>query len=144
MSGARHGGGSLGSEDLLDEVVRGGDAAHVVGERLRGGQLLHGFGQPLYPDGDPRYAVVVDLARRAAPEHKVFPALDALVEVAAGQQLPRPNVDLGLAAFSRATGMVRGGAEAIFSIGRCAGWLAHVIEEYEHRTRFRLRATPRR
>ena len=144
MSGARHGGASLGSEDLLQEVMRTGDAAQVVGERLRGGQVLHGFGQPIYPAGDPRFVAALDLARRAAPGAKVFTAVDSLVEVAAAQQLPLPNVDLGLATFSRATGMVRGGAEAIFSIARCAGWLAHVIEEYEHRTRFRLRATPRR
>lgn len=143
MSGARHGGASVGSEDLLEEVMRGGDAAQVVGDRLRAGQLLHGFGQPLYPGGDPRFTVAVDLARLAAPGARVFGALGPLVEVAVAQQLPLPNVDLGLATFSRATGMVRGGAEAIFSIARCAGWLAHVIEEYEHRTRFRLRATPR-
>jgi citrate synthase len=144
MSGARHGGASLGSEDLLDEVMRTGDAGRVVGERLRSGQLLHGFGQPLYPNGDPRFSAAVDLARRAAPDAKVFAALEALVDVAAAQQLPPPNVDLGLATFSRAAGMGRGGGLAIFSIARCAGWLAHVIEEYEHRTRFRLRATPRR
>ena len=144
MSGARHGGASLGSEDLLEDVMRSGDAAQVVGERLRGGRLLHGFGQPLYPDGDPRFGVLLDLARQAAPGAKVLGALDALVEVAAAQQLPLPNVDLSLATFSRGAGMIRGGAEAIFSIARCAGWLAHVIEEYEQRSRFRLRAMPRR
>jgi citrate synthase len=144
MSGARHGGASLGSEELLDDVIRSGDAARVVGERLRAGQLIHGFGQPLYPEGDPRFPVVVALARRAAPKANVFSALDALVAVADGQRLPRPNVDLALATFSRATSMRRGGGEAIFSIARTAGWLAHVIEEYEQRTRFRLRATPRR
>jgi citrate synthase len=74
----------------------------------------------------------------------VHAALDRLVSVAEGQRLPPPNVDLGLAAFSRAMGMHRGGGEAMFSIARTAGWLAHVIEEYQQRSRFRLRATPRR
>jgi citrate synthase len=32
--------------------------------------------------------------------------------------------------------------EAVFAIGRCAGWLAHAMEEYaEAPLRFRLRAT---
>jgi citrate synthase len=45
-----------------------------------------------------------------------------------------------LAALVASAGMVQGSAEMIFSIARTAGWLAHAIEEYEHRLRFRLRA----
>jgi citrate synthase len=33
-----------------------------------------------------------------------------------------------------------GSGEAIFAIARTAGWLAHALEEYAHRTQLRLRA----
>jgi citrate synthase len=36
--------------------------------------------------------------------------------------------------------MVPGAGEAIFVIARCAGWIAHGLEEYDHRLRYRIRA----
>ena len=54
VSGTLHGGASLGIEDLLGEIDRPGQAATVVGARLRRGERLRGFGHRLYPDGDPR------------------------------------------------------------------------------------------
>jgi citrate synthase len=36
--------------------------------------------------------------------------------------------------------MVPGANEVIFAVARTAGWLAHAIEEYAHRLRFRPRA----
>jgi citrate synthase len=37
--------------------------------------------------------------------------------------------------------MVDGAGEAIFAIARSAGWIAHGLEEYQHRLRYRIRAT---
>ena len=34
-----------------------------------------------------------------------------------------------------------GAGEAIFAIARSAGWIAHGLEEYQHRLRYRIRAT---
>jgi citrate synthase len=36
--------------------------------------------------------------------------------------------------------MAVGTGEALFGIARTAGWIAHAMEEYEHRTPLRLRA----
>ena len=36
--------------------------------------------------------------------------------------------------------MVRGAGEAIFAVARSAGWIAHGLEEYQHRLRYRIRA----
>ena len=55
-------------------------------------------------------------------------------------RVPLPNVDLALAALMRALRLTPGAGEALFTIGRLAGWLAHAIEEYAHATPFRQRA----
>jgi citrate synthase len=36
--------------------------------------------------------------------------------------------------------MVPGAGETIFTIAGCAGWIAHGLEEYPHRLRYRVRA----
>ena len=37
--------------------------------------------------------------------------------------------------------MVHGAGETIFAVARSAGWIAHGLEEYQHRLRYRIRAT---
>jgi citrate synthase len=49
-------------------------------------------------------------------------------------------VDLALAALSDAFGFIPGAAEAIFAVARSAGFVAHALEEYPYRLRFRARA----
>ena len=55
---------------------------------------------------------------------------------------PHPNVDfaLGVLARDRCT-WSHGAGEAIFAVARSAGWIAHGLEEYQHRLRYRIRAT---
>jgi citrate synthase len=56
------------------------------------------------------------------------------------RRVPEPNIDFALAVLTQVAGMPIGAGEAIFAVARTAGWLAHAREEYEHRTRLRLRA----
>jgi citrate synthase len=52
-----------------------------------------------------------------------------------------PNSDFALGAMAFAGGMAPDAGEAVFAIARCAGWLAHALEEYgEAPLRFRIRA----
>jgi citrate synthase len=136
VSGAWHGAASLGVERMIAQVARGRRPAAVLGLALARDGHVPGFGQPLYPDGDPRLPVLRDIARRVGSTAHG----DALLRVAADQQLPPPNVDFGLALVARALGLVEGGGEAIFVVGRLAGWLAHAIEEYKSPSALRMRA----
>jgi citrate synthase len=118
---------ALAAEDMLAEVTAPGAAARVVGERLRRGDRVPGFGHRLHPKGDPRAAVLLRVVREAFGD---VLAADDVLAVAAERGLPPPNVDFALAVLARAAGMRRGAGEAIFGVARCAGWLAHAIEEY--------------
>ena len=136
VSGAWHGAASRGVEAMLAEIAGGRRAADVLGRALARDRHVAGFGQSLYPDGDPRMPVLRSVARRFGATTEA----DALLKVAADQGLPPPNVDFGLAVLARAVGLTAGAGEAIFVVGRLAGWLAHAIEEYADRSDLRLRA----
>jgi citrate synthase len=148
LSGSLHGGASLAVEALLAEVGRPGLtprqarawAGRVLGERLRRGERLRGFGHPLYPDGDPRAAYLLARLRRAAGGSPRLAAVGSLLDATRRRGLPPPNVDLALAALGHVAQMTRGAGEAIFAVARVAGWLAHAIEQYDRAAPIRLRA----
>ena len=126
LGGAMNAVAALAAEDMLAEVTQPGAAARVVGERLRRGDRVPGFGHRLHPRGDPRAGVLLDAVRSAFD----IAAADEVLAVAAERGLPPPNVDFALAALARGASLRRGAGEAIFGVARCAGWLAHAIEEY--------------
>jgi citrate synthase len=138
LSGRRHGGASARAEALFAEIAHGGDPMAVMAGRLARGEDLPGFGQFLYPDGDPRAAAILGAIARALPEAR------PLIEAAAGAGTRltgrRPNVDFALAAAAIGLGLPQNTALALFVIGRTVGWIAHAIEQYESGVLIRPRA----
>jgi citrate synthase len=139
-SGALHAGASLHIETLLAEVRRPDQAARALGEWLRRGERIRGFGHILYRGDDPRGAFLLDRLREAAVGSERLAASEAVIAAARGRRLPAPNVDFALATLASVAGMIKGAGEAIFVLGRTAGWLAHALEEYQRGTPIRPRA----
>jgi citrate synthase len=138
LSGDRHGGETARAEGLLRELLEGDDAMAVMTGRLARGERLPGFGQPLYPDGDPRAAAILAVLAQVAPEiHSL-----AVTAGDTGLRLVgrRPNVDFALAATAIGLGLPRGAGLGLFVIGRTVGWIAHAIEQYESGILIRPRA----
>jgi len=138
LSGRFHGGETARAEGLLHEIYEGDDPIAVMAGRLARGERLPGFGQPLYPEGDPRATAILTALAQAAPE------ANALAEKAAETGLRligrRPNVDFALAAMAIGLGLPRDSALGLFIIGRTIGWIAHAIEQYESGVLIRPRA----
>jgi citrate synthase len=138
LSGDRHGGETARAEGLLRELLEGDDPMAVMAGRLARGERLPGFGQPLYPEGDPRATAILAVLAQTIPE------TGALVAKASetGQRLigRRPNVDFALAAAAIGLGLPRSAALGLFVIGRTVGWIAHAIEQYESGVLIRPRA----
>ena len=139
LAGPLHGGAGELAFALLAEAERDG-AEHALNEALRWQRVLPGFGHTVFRVGDPRAPVLLDrFADLATPSQRAL--LDSMVALAASQQIPPPNVDLGLAAMSWATGMPADAGRTIFAVARVAGWIAHYLEELAERPlRFRARA----
>jgi citrate synthase len=127
--------------ELLLAEAASVDAERAIGERLRRtGAAPHGFGMPLYPDGDPRGKALLSRVEEVAGPSTRHDVVRRVVEIAADRGFAPPNVDLGLGALSFCAEMVPGAGQAISTFGKVAGWLAHAMEEYARPTRFRSRA----
>ncbi|MBN9418360.1 hypothetical protein ABS71_07885 [bacterium SCN 62-11] len=125
LSGPKHGGATSQVEALFAEASAS-SPRQAIGERLRRGDPVAGFGHPLYPQGDPRARALLE----------DVPLAQGWIE--AGQQLLNayPTVDLGLVAL----GLERGAAFQLFAAGRCLGWIAHALEQYADGRMIRPRA----
>ena len=138
LGGPLHGGAPGAIERLLASIRTPNDVPAVLGERLATGAPLPGFGHAIYKGRDPRADTLLQLLREIEPER--LPVIEEVLRLAGRHEGPKPNVDLALAAMSDAFGFVGGAAEAIFAAARTAGFIAHALEEYPYRLRFRTRA----
>ncbi|MHB8529175.1 MAG: citrate/2-methylcitrate synthase [Caulobacteraceae bacterium] len=121
LSGPLHGGIAARVENLTEEARRIGPWAAVEGRLARGGPIP-GFGHPLYPRGDPRAAAL--LAAFEPPEP--LTALREAVEGATGQHA---NIDFALVALAHGFELPSDAPFALFAVARCAGWIAHALEQ---------------
>jgi citrate synthase len=140
LEGVRHGGMTARVEALFQEVGKPERARKVLSARLKRGESLPGFGHPLYPQGDPRARLLIELAWQAASGS---PALELAQSIAqAAWELVReyPTIDFALVLLSRGLGLPTGAPIALFALGRTVGWLAHAIEQYQANQLIRPRA----
>jgi citrate synthase len=140
MGGALHGGAALGAELMLGSARSSADAPRVVGDVLRRGEKLPGFGHFVYKDGDPRANLLLRLVAELAPDSPQLAIASAVTDEARRRALPEPNIEFALAVLTQVAGMTRGAGEAIFATGRTAGWIAHALEEYERNIPIRPRS----
>ena len=140
VGGPLHGGASEFVRTLLRDAVATTPEA-AVGQALRDGEHVPGFGHSVYEGPDPRAPVLLDAVERCKPPRELWRAAQGVLDVMARDGGPHPNIDFALGVLGEATRMVHGAGEAIFAVARSAGWIAHGLEEYPHRLRYRIRAT---
>jgi citrate synthase len=139
LKGHRHGGASERVLALAAESSTARSARAAVARRLRGGETLPGFGHPLYPEGDPRAALLIQLAQASGNDPAWRPFRN-LQRAAAELLRELPNLDFGLAAVSRAYALPQQAPILLFALGRTVGWIAHAMEEYRSGQLIRPRA----
>lgn len=133
LIGPLHGGMTNEVRALLAEPGVMADPAGAVAIRLARGERIPAFGQPLYPDGDPRAAALLSrLEMRGTPE-RLVEAMQAMTGI-------RPNIDFALVMVEQRLRLPTGAAFALFAIGRSVGWIAHALEQWRYGTLIRPRA----
>jgi citrate synthase len=132
LSGPRHGGATAAVRTFAAEAVQLGPRA-AIANRLVEDRSLPGFGHMLYPDDDPRAAALLE---RFKPPPELQALRDAVQDVAG----IAPNVDFALMAASQALRLPPDAPFALFLVARCAGWIAHAIEQGQADTLIRPRA----
>lgn len=122
LSGVRHGAVTTRVERLWD-TLDPDDPATGLGARLKAGEVIPGFGHPLYPDGDIRAAALLSAI---GPEFAAAARFADAVRQLTGQD---PSIDFALVALRRHLGLPEGAAFLLFAIGRSVGWIAHGLEQ---------------
>ena len=139
LKGSRHGGETKRVSALLAEIATPRSARRVLADRMRRGEKLPGFGHPLYPDGDPRGALLMRLAE-AGPNRAEWKLLRSVREAGLDLMHDHVNLDFGLVAMARTHGLPDHAPLMLFALGRTTGWVAHIMEQYASDEMIRPRA----
>ena len=141
LTGPLHGGASRAAHRLFVQALDAGGPAPVLGDLLRRGEPVPGFGHKIYTDADPRARALWRLFIDAGFDAKRVATAEELLTAATERVPVKANIDFALAAFTFAAGLPEDTGEWVMAIARTAGWLAHAVEEYgEAPLRFRPRA----
>ena len=132
LSGPRHGGATAAVRTFAAEAAQVGPRA-AIANRLAEDRLLPGFGHPLYPDGDPRAAALLERFEAPADLRALGEAVGSVAGLA-------PNIDFALIAACESLRLSPDAPFALFAVARCAGWIAHAIEQGQADTLIRPRA----
>ncbi|HEY4106809.1 MAG TPA: citrate synthase [Polyangiaceae bacterium] len=147
LKGPLHGGAPGPVLDMLD-ATRDIDPRIWLESELRAGRRIMGMGHRIYRVRDPRAFVferaLTRLERELASEHaassraivqrssharRVEEAAEALLAERHPERPLRANVEFYTALLLEALAIPRTLFTAVFAIGRCAGWLAHIEEQ---------------
>src|SRR6185503_6710612 len=101
LEGVRHGGMTERVEAMLASMRHARSGRSAVAERLRQGEEIHGFGHPLYPDGDPRARELFGVLRARYPRSSELAFALDVADASSNTLGTRPSLDFGLAAVSR-------------------------------------------
>jgi citrate synthase len=140
LEGPRHGGASARVEALLDQLRGQRDHRSALEARLRRGDLIEGFGHPLYRDGDPRAHLLLERLRETSGRSAEWRFVSKVVAAASALTGEQPNLDFALAATARTLRLPAESPIMLFAIGRTVGWIGHAIEQYGTNQLIRPRA----
>jgi citrate synthase len=150
LSGPIHGGACDRIEGMFAELTAGARLETILAGFAEKHSLPPGFGHAIYPNGDPRAALLKKVAEATARRRgrRLFETALKVEDAVWKREQLRPNLDFYLTVCTRMLGFQRGLPAAIFAMGRAAGWIAHSLEQYADnrliRPRMRYRGSPLR
>lgn len=133
MPGPRHAQVSLDAADLLRHARANGIREAIDHWEGR----LPGFGHIVYAAPDPRYTCMLQML--SAVDARAVHDAEAVALEVLRRTGHHPNVDLALATMEVGVPLATGAGEAIFTVARTAGLVAHHLEEQGKPLRFRPR-----
>jgi citrate synthase len=139
FKGFKHGGAASRVLQLAASSSTLQRARAAIAEHLREGHAVPGFGHPLYPHGDPRGRILLELAESSG-NGTAWGSFRHLVRAGRDVLQDAPNLDCGLAAITRTFELPDDAPTVLFAAGRTIGWIAHAIEEYASGELIRPRA----
>lgn len=140
LQGTKHGGNTESVEAFLREVGQPERAKSVITARLRRGEIIPGFGHQLYPDGDPRGAILWEMMQAHYPDSPHVALGREVLKQAKALIQKEPTIDYALALLGQLFDLPEGSTLGLFALGRTIGWIGHAIEQYKADMLIRPRA----
>lgn len=113
---------------FLREIDEGADPHSVVVRRLREGEGVPGFDSPFpYVDHDPRAEALLDSLASVYGETRHFRNFQLVRNIVRESLDLSPSFALANIMFCQFAGLER--HRVLYILGRCAGWVAHSIEQ---------------
>jgi citrate synthase len=138
FSGARHGRASERAEQFIRELEEAESALAFIHGRLRSGEEIPGFGHPLYPGGDPRAKLILQLLEEDFPAE--FAKIQTRIKDSERVLRKAANVDMALAVVRKVLALPAHSGFHLFALGRTVGWIAHALEQQQSGSLIRPRA----
>jgi citrate synthase len=140
LQGAKHGRMTERVEAFWREAGTPAGVRSALANYLKRGDAIPGFGHPLYPEGDPRGRLLLQLTTAAYPQAPATVLAKAMVSEAFELIGEYPTIDFGLVTLAQVLSLPPGGAITLFALGRTIGWIGHAIEQYQLDRMIRPRA----